>query len=122
MLVRPSEVTPVEGWQAAASAPGECPDPSGLEALEWLDARVPGTAAAVLAHAGQWRPGEPHDFDAEDWWFTAELPPIGPGEGDELVLRLDGIATVHEVFLDDEPIAAGQSMFQRHVVGVGSRL
>jgi beta-mannosidase len=38
------------------------------------------------------------------------------------VLRLDGVATVYEAFLDEERILSGESMFQRHVVDVGSKL
>ncbi len=101
----------LEGWEAAATAPDACPDPSGLDALEWRPARVPGTAAGVLRDAGI----QAGDLDAQDWWFRTRFE----AEGGEAVLELDGIATVAEVFLDGERILESESMFLAHAVGLG---
>ena len=111
-----------DGWGAAATPPEECPDPTGLDALTWWPARVPGTAASVLRDAGTWRPGEPHDFDAEDWWFRTSFPadPVAPGE--EVVLHLDGIATVAEVYLNGKLVLESDSMFAVHTLDVGTCL
>jgi beta-mannosidase len=95
-------------WEAASCEPGAC-DASQLDRLEWLPARVPGTAAAVLADAGQ----EWGDLDELDWWFRTSLPASDEGS----VLRFGGIATVSEVFLDGRPILESSSMFERHSVG-----
>jgi beta-mannosidase len=107
-----------EGWEAAWTAPDRCSDPSALDGLEWLPARVPGTAAAVLADAGLWRPGDERDLDAEDWWFRTRFD----ATGEDLALHVDGIATVAEVFLNGERILESSSMFASHVVDVGARL
>ena len=53
---------------------------------------------------------------ADDRWVAVVDLPDGPPE--RAVLRLDGIATVHEVRLDGTLVATGSSMFQRHAVDV----
>jgi beta-mannosidase len=108
------------GWEAAATpaeAAVESPEPA-----TWWPARVPGTAADALSQAGAWQPGEPHDFDAEDWWFRTsfDAEPAGPGE--QVVLLLEGIATVAEVHLNGERVLDSDSMFAAHALDVGSLL
>ncbi len=91
-------------WSAAASPPDASPDPSGLDGLDWIPARIPGTAAAAT--------GDPdRDYDAEDWWFRTELRQGG-------FVRLEGIATVSEVWLDGERLLESESMWARHVVPI----
>ena len=107
-----------DGWRAASAAPDACPGPDGFGALDWLPARVPGTAAGALADAGL----EPGALDSEDWWFRVDLPEAVADHGEEVVLRLDGIATVAEVFLDGERVLESRSMFERHEIPLGSRL
>jgi beta-mannosidase len=111
-----------EGWSAAAAPPGLDPTDPSLDELDWLAARVPGTAAGVLADAGLWRAGTPHDFDAEDWWFRTRftVEPAAPSE--QVVLRLDGLATVAEVYLNGERVLSSDSMFLAHQIDVGGRL
>jgi beta-mannosidase len=113
-----------QGWEAASCEPDACATPAEAEAagLEWLAASVPGTAAAVLRDAGRWRPGDEHDFDAEDWWFRARFEAAPAAGGEEVVLRLGGVATVHEVFLNGELLHAGDSMFAASGLDVGTRL
>src|ERR1700751_1636279 len=52
---------------------GASRDLRALAALAWPPGRVPGTAAAALAAAGEWKLGQEHDFDAEDWWFRTRI-------------------------------------------------
>jgi beta-mannosidase len=108
------------GWQAAAT-PAEAAVESP-ESATWCPARVPGTAAAALSQADAWQPGERHDFDAEDWWFRTsfDAEPAGPGE--QVVLLLEGIATVAEVYLNGERVLDSDSMFAAHALDVGSLL
>ena len=110
------------GWQAAYSPPDRHCDAGNLDDLRWIPARVPGTAAGALRDAGEWRLGEPYDFDAQDWWFRTsfDAEPVAPGE--EVILRLDGIATVAEVYLNGERILESDSMFAAHALPVGARL
>lgn len=53
-------------------------------------------------------------FDAEDWWFRARLPKVDREAGAELALRLDGIATVADVWLDGAAILSSDNMFRSH--------
>ncbi len=111
-----------EGWQAARAAPDLHASPAGIDALDWIAARVPGTAALALRDAGLWRGGEHCDFDAEDWWFRTSFaaePALG---GEQVRLRFDGIATVAEVFLNGERVLESDSMFATHALDVGGRL
>jgi beta-mannosidase len=110
------------GWEAAACPPEECATPAAAAGLEWIAASVPGTAAGALRDAGVWAPGEPRDFDAEDWWFRTAFEAAPAATGEEVALRLDGVATVHEVFLNGELIARGESMFEPRAIDVGAAL
>ncbi len=109
------------GWWAAPCEPDACAAPSATEGLDWVAATVPGTAAAALRDAGRWAVGDGRDFDAEDWWFRTsfEAPAAAPGE--QVLLRLDAVATVHEVFLNGELIGAGDSMFAAATIDLGER-
>jgi beta-mannosidase len=111
-----------DGWQAARSAPEAHVDASGIDALSWIPARVPGTAAGALHDAGLLGAGEPYDFDAEDWWFRTsfDAQPAAPGEW--IRLHLQGIATVAEVYLNGELILESDSMFATHALDVTERL
>ena len=93
----------MHGWHAAA------------DGGDWLPARVPGTAAAVLADAGL----APRDLDAQEWCFRVAFEAAAPAANEELVLQLDGLATVCEVALDGAVLLESESMFERHVVPIG---
>jgi beta-mannosidase len=111
-----------DGWQAAATPPDLRSDPAQLDDLNWFPARVPGTAAAALRDAGAWRHGLDRDFDAEDWWFRTSFHAPPAAEGEEVVLHLEGIATVAEVYLNGERVLESDSMFAAHALDVGALL
>jgi beta-mannosidase len=104
-----------EGWEAAPSPPGAHPSPAGLGALAWAPARVPGTAAAVAV-------ADAADPDEQDWWFRTRLDAAPPAAGERVVLRLEGVATLMEAYLDGELLLRGESMFAAHEAELGSRL
>jgi beta-mannosidase len=110
------------GWQAAATPPEEPSDPAEVDEQSWFPARVPGTAAAAMRDAGLWRHGVDRDFDAEDWWFRTSFHAQVAGEGEEVVLRLGGIATVAEVYLNGQRVLESDSMFATHALDVGALL
>jgi beta-mannosidase len=112
-----------DGWEVAGCAPDAVVRPSErFRELEWIPARVPGTAAGALLDAGRWSVGEPLDVDGVDWWFRTRFSAAPPGPGEEVVLVFDGIATVAEVFLDGELVLESDSMFRCREVDVGARL
>ena len=108
-----------EGWSAAASEPDAHPDPGAIADLAWSPAHVPGTAAGVLRAQGVDPVG---DLDAKDWWFRTRFDAQKGAPDEEVVLGLDGIATVAEVYLNGERILESGSMFARHEIEVGDRL
>ncbi len=118
------EIVLGDDWEAAACPPDTHADATVLDGLAWLPARVPGTAAGALRDAGRWRPGDPCDLDldAEDWWWRTsfDAQPAAPGE--EVRLRLDGIATVAEVYFNGELVLESDSMFAAHSLEVTDRL
>ncbi len=111
-----------DGWEAAACAPDACSSPELLSRLSWLPARVPGTAAGVLLDAERLRPGEKVDLDAQDWWFRTRFATTPAQAHEDVLLCLDGLATVAEVYLNGELVLESQSMFAARAVDVGSRL
>jgi beta-mannosidase len=104
-------------WEVAGVDPA-----AGLAALddvEWIPASVPGTVAGAYRDAGL---AIPDDLDGRDWWFRTrfEAPPAADGE--EVVLRLGGIATLATVLLDGSPIASSESMFESISIDVTDRV
>ena len=110
-------------WELAAP-PAPLGDPARLAAAgpTWLPAEVPGTAAAALRRAGA--PVDPADGAALDgrelWWrcrFPGEAGPPG-----SRVLRLDGLATLCDAWLNGAHLLRSESMFAAHALDVSDRL
>lgn len=72
-----------------------------------IAAAVPGTVAAALTQAGLFDPASPHPLQDQDWWYRCRLQEQ-PGPA---VLRLEGLATLAEVFLNGELIGRSESMY-----------
>ncbi len=64
----------------------------------------------------------PESYDGRDWWFRTSFEAEPPGEGEELALVFEGIATVSEVYLNGELVLSSESMFASHTVSVGAEL
>ncbi len=106
------EIQPLDhGWEAAVT--------DGSETLTWRPARVPGTAAGVLRDAGLAFDG---DLDGQAWSFRTTFEAAPAAAGEEVVLRLDGVATLAEVELNGERLVDIESMFASHEIDVGGRL
>lgn len=101
------------GWEVSVVEPDGHP-------AQWLPARVPGTAAGALRDAGQ--PIDERDLDAADCWFRTTFDADAAAVDEEVVLRLGGVATVAEVFLNGELLLESESMFLSHELDVSSRL
>jgi beta-mannosidase len=100
-------------WRCGSTAPGLAGDPGALHdnRIEWIEAIVPGTAAAALRAAGRWSWGadDRARLDGSDWWFVAGFdadPDDGPWR-----LELDGIATFADVWLNGEHVLHSENMF-----------
>ncbi|MCW3016272.1 MAG: glycoside hydrolase family 2 protein, partial [Solirubrobacterales bacterium] len=106
-----------QGWEVAATRPGAHDGPAGIEGLDWREAGVPTTAAAVVGAGGTAR-----DLDAEDWWFRTTFAAEAADEDEAVLLCLDGVATVADVFLNGELLARTTSMWTAYELDVGARL
>jgi len=109
-----SEVTPlVDHWQVASAPPGLIARPAAAQDLAFVPAAVPGTAASAA-------PGS--RYDDRDWIFRTHFAADAAAPGERLALRLGGLATVCEVWLNGECVVESDSMFAAHEVDLGGRL
>jgi beta-mannosidase len=93
-----------------------------MSGAKWFEAQVPGTAAGALAAASAWSFDSPRDFDADDWWFRCPIIVTDRQTSEKTVLRLGGLATLAEVWLDGEHILRSENMFLEHEIDIGGRL
>jgi beta-mannosidase len=105
------------GWELCSTPPDTHKSPRDLSQapLQWLPAHAPSTVAASLRAANLWSlDAPPRRFDAEDWWYRLRFaaPPCAAHE--EIVLGFDGLATVADVWLNDEPLLSSDNMFIAH--------
>ncbi|MGZ4334455.1 MAG: glycosyl hydrolase 2 galactose-binding domain-containing protein [Gaiellaceae bacterium] len=86
--------------------------------MNWQSASVAAGAFAGVPplESAEWRPVEPpvHGSDDEDHWFRTALTVDAPAT----LLRLGGLATVCDVFLDGEHVLRSESMFVEHELSV----
>ena len=110
-------------WSLAGSPAGQIKTPSGLEdrTLQWFDAPVPGTVARALEAAGKWDLESHVDLDASDWWYRGSFRHV-PNLSTRSVLRFGGLATLTDVWLNDELILSADNMFREYAVDVTGRL
>ena len=104
----------IGAWSLTRTPPGAWVGPGAADdAAEWLPAIVPGTLGASLQALGRWQLDDNEGFDATDAWYRTTLVGQGPA-----LLRLGGLATVAEVYLDGALVLASDNMFLAHEVGV----
>lgn len=99
-------------WQVAAAPAGSTLD--GIDALQWIPAQVPGTAASALRAAGLWSWDESRPFDGEDVWWRLRIDGDGAEIRGPAVLGLDGIATLADVWIDRRQVLSSDNMFLAH--------
>ncbi|HSR07750.1 MAG TPA: hypothetical protein VLM42_11415, partial [Bryobacteraceae bacterium] len=88
--------------------------------MRFISAKVPGTVASVLREHKAWHIGDRIPFDSSEHWFRCRFEAEPIRQGEEIVLRFGGIATVSEVWLNGEAILKSNSMFASHEVAVSA--
>jgi beta-mannosidase len=105
-----------EGWNLVLTEAGNCASPSDVPLTSgFIPAPVPGTVAEALERAGRFDRTKPQPLHDHDAWYICRLVDAEAGEA---VLRLEGLATLCEVFLNGEKILVSESMFEAHDVDV----
>lgn len=107
-------------WEMAST--NEPAIPETLGGLRFIPARVPGTVASALREQKARHMGDAVRLDASEHWFRCRFDAAPAHAGEEIVLRMGGIATVSEVWLNGEKIVASSSMFAAHEVDVSGLL
>ncbi len=98
------------GWEWARTDPGAALAPSSLPRdLAWHPAAVPGTVAGAMRAAGLWDGVAALPLDDHDFWFRAAFA----GSGRD-TLRLEGLATIAEVWVNGERLLVSENMFLAH--------
>ena len=106
------------GWEMASTE--EPAIPGALVGLRFIPAQVPGTVASALREQGAWHMGAGVRFDAKEHWFRCRFESAPAEAGEEVILRLGGIATIAKVWLNGEQILKSDSMFASHDVDVSA--
>ncbi|APO70337.1 glycoside hydrolase family 2 protein (plasmid) [Rhizobium gallicum] len=105
-----------DGWNLVLTDAGACASPSDLSPSAGLiPAPVPGTVAEALEKAGLFDREHPHPLNDRDAWYLCRLVDVNAGDA---VLRLEGLATLCEVFLNGQKILVSESMFETHDLAV----
>jgi beta-mannosidase len=117
-LGSPVAASPLAGdWALLETAPGAIATPSALpDALAdnaWMTAVVPGTVAQALQAAGKWSMEAPGALHGHDYWYRVRITGKTAGA---YRLRLRGLATVAEVWLDERRVLETDNMFSEHEV------
>ncbi|WP_164707834.1 glycoside hydrolase family 2 protein [Paraburkholderia phosphatilytica] len=97
------------GWQCVSTAPGACANPAGWPRDGWIAAEVPGTVASAWRAAGKLDIEHAPPFAFQDHWYRTAVTLEGPTR-----VRLHGLATLCEVWIDDARVLTSDSMFESH--------
>jgi len=113
-------VTRLEAWEVCSTEPDGAIEPRQLDALgpRWIPACVPGTVAGALRAAGQWDLGAERSFDAQEWWYRCRFESAPPRPGEAAVLKLGGLATIADVWVNGVHVLRSDNMFHAHAVDV----
>ncbi len=108
----------VAPWELTDTPAGACPSPDALDVLplRWRATSVPGTVAGTVWQAA----GPTLDYDAYDWWYRTSF--LAPVETARVWLRLDGLATVAQVWLNGGKILDACNMFVGHRIDITATL
>lgn len=110
------------GWEVA-SLPRDAataPDALASAACGWMPAVVPGTVASALRARGAFDWDSVPDFDALDWWYRTRFADDAGDAGPDAirVLRLEGLATLADVWLNGTHVLRSEDMFATHEIDV----
>ena len=113
-----------QGWSLTSTAPGAADAPAALAAQGpvWRQVGGPATVAAALRQVGSWSLDDRVPFDDADHWFTCAFDRPERADDAAVALVVGGLATLADVWLNDQHLLHSENMFLRHDIDVGARL
>ena len=107
-------VTLDQGWDVATvGAGGSRPAEHG-----WTTIGSRTTIAGATRRLGSWSIDAPSSFDDDDHWFRVAFQVPHIDRGDRVMLELDGVATISQMFIDGVLVGDSSSMFAAHRIDV----
>jgi beta-mannosidase len=102
-------------WTVMSSPPGTVIGPGDLPSGgDWVRAAVPGTVAGALRdHHGE-TSARAADIDAFDWWWRTRV--VLPSARGRWLLEFAGLATLADVWVNDQLVLHAQNMFRSHAI------
>lgn len=101
-------VEPIGNWSWLATAAAAVAAPADLPREgDWQEAAVPGTVAGILRALGRLADSTAEAIDQQDHWYRTRLDRALSGE-----IRLEGLASWTEIWIDGTLAAESHSMFQ----------
>ena len=109
-------------WRLVRSQPFAAADPSAVDWSDAIaDAVVPGTVASTLCRGQLDSKSAPVEFDDFDWWYECQFD--GPAmDCQSALLRLGGLATIAEVWLNGTSVHTSRNMFRAFELNLRSSL
>ena len=102
-------------WTLALSEPGAFAGAQATGHLwDFVPAAVPGTVAGALAEAGRFDPKQPMPLHNKDVWYETWFD----AEEGGYRLCFEGLATIAEVYLNNERVLESRNMFRSYDVPV----
>jgi beta-mannosidase len=104
-----SEISLDSGWSLLCTPQGAFEKPSDIQdRSKAIEAIVPGTAAQSLFNAGRYDPQSPSPLHDQDIWYFLKLSDVHSGNAK---LCFDGLASIADIYLNDQHLHQSQSMF-----------
>ncbi|MDE2418788.1 MAG: glycoside hydrolase family 2 protein [Burkholderiales bacterium] len=111
------------GWSLASGS--EFEENRALAGVNsaWLAINSVASVGAAFRSLGQWSlDGPTRRFDAENWWFRLEFDALPASPNERVILGLDGLATMAQVWLNGVELLTSSNMFIAHTCDVGQIL
>ena len=110
-----ADTRPLEaGWTLLVTEAGRYASPKDVHRpAARIPAMVPGTVAGALSAAGLFDPKHPHPLHDRDAWYFRSLEGEKSGHA---ILRMEGLSTFAEVYINGELRLSSDSMFHSHDV------
>ena len=106
----------LKNWFICEVAPPvQLTDKTLTEEFSWVALPELMPVAAALRKLNQWTiNGSPRRFDAQDWWYKLKFDVSDCDSGESIILNMDGLATIAQVWLNGNLLLASSNMFISH--------